>query len=97
MIRRMYKQPKVYLVLIFPDSNESRWASERPRVGSEIKSRLGNSWRVEEVLQSGTDVYTVHCGPPLALPSPRDLAADLLERARKSVSPLERRRRRWIP
>ena len=40
---------------------------------------------------------TVHCGPPLALPSPRDLAADLLERARKSVSPLERRRRRWIP
>ena len=97
MIRRMYERPNVYLVLIFPDSNESRWASERPRVGSEIKSRLGNSWRVEEVLQSGTDVYTVHCGPALALLSPRDLAADLLERARKSVSPLERRRRRWIP
>jgi len=87
--------PNVYLVLVFPDSTEGRWVWEPPRIGSEIKSRPGKNWRVEEVLESGADLYTVHCGPPPRLASPRDLATDLLERARRSMSPLQRRRRRW--
>ena len=88
----MSERPNVYLVLIFPDSTESRWAWEPPQIGSEIKSRLGKSWRVEEVMQSGADMYTVHCGP-----SQQSLAADLLDRARATLSPRRRRRRERIP
>jgi hypothetical protein len=92
MIRDVSEQPSVFLVLIFPDSSEERWARKRPRRGSQIRSSRGTKWRVEEVMQSGIVVYTVHCGP---LPhGAQDLAADLLDRARKSVSPLEWRGRR---
>ena len=88
----MSERPDVYLVLIFPDSSESRWDWEPPRIGSEIKSRFGKNWRVEEVMQSGADVYTVHCGP-----SQQSLAADLLDRARETLSPRRRRGRERIP
>jgi hypothetical protein len=90
----MDERSKVYLVLIFPDSAEGRWVSKRPRIGSEIKNRLGVKWMVEEVLQSGIDTYTVHCGlpPSLGLTHAQDLVADLLDRAREALSPGWRRR-----
>ena len=95
----VYEPPNVFIVLVFPDSSEFRWVHERPRLGSGIRSSLGQSWRVDEVLQSGVNTYTVHCveqrGSSIGV---RDLAADLLERTRRAVS-LEgrRRRRRYLP
>jgi hypothetical protein len=91
-------QPSVLLVLVFPDSSELRWVHELPKLGTEMESSFGQRWRVEEVLQSGVGMYTVHCGqrhPGLA--SARHLATDLLDRARKAVSVQERRRRRYFP
>ena len=91
-------QPDVFLVLLFPDGSEFRWVSEPPRPGSGIRSSRGQSWRVEEVLQSGVRTYTVYCGAPRhGLAGARDLAADLLGRARKTVSSEKRTRRRFIP
>ncbi len=91
--RGVSKQPKIHLVLIFPDSSEVRLVWKRPRVGGAIKSSLGKNWRVEEVLQSGTDVYTVRCGPRShGVTGAQDLAADLLDRARQALSPGDRRR-----
>jgi hypothetical protein len=99
MLHCVSEQPDVFLVLIFPDSTESRWVWELPRIGSEMKSRLGKKWRVEEVMQSGTYVYTVHCGPPAhGLTAAQDLVADLLDRARDAASPTRLRKRksfRW--
>jgi len=91
-------RPNVFLVLIFPDSSEFRWVYEPPRIGSKLKSRYGDSWRVEDVLQSGVNMYTVDCRPQnLGRAGTRDLAHDLFERARKAMSPQERRRRRYLP
>ena len=91
-------RPNVFLVLIFPDSSEFRWVYEPPRLGSKLKSRYGDSWRVEDVLQSGVNMYTVDCRPQnLGRAGTRDLAHDLFERARKAMSPQERRRRRYLP
>ena len=88
-------RPNVFLVLIFPDSSESRWVYEPPRPGSKVKSQYGDSWRVEEVFQSGVNTYTVDCRPQsLGRAVTRDLAHDLFERARKAMSPQKRRRRR---
>ena len=64
IMRGVNERPDVLVVLVLPDSTEARWVWERPRIGSEIKSRLGKKWRVEEVVQSGDNLYTVHCVPP---------------------------------
>jgi hypothetical protein len=91
-------QRSVLLVLVFPDSSELRWVYEPPKLGSEMESSFGQSWRVEEVLQSGVGLYTVHCGPRHpGLTHAQHLATDLLARARRAVSLQERRRRRYIP
>lgn len=95
MIRGVSKRPNVYLVLIFPDSTECRWAWEQPRIGSEINCSDGTKWRVEEVMRSGTKVYTVHCGP--LSHGLTDLGADLLDRAREALSSSRRRRREYLP
>jgi hypothetical protein len=91
-------QRSVLLVLVFPDSSELRWVVEPPKLGSEMESSYGQRWKVEEVLQSGVGMYTVHCGPRHpGLGTARHLATDLLDRARKAVSLQQRRRRRYIP
>jgi hypothetical protein len=79
-------RPDVFLVLIFPDSSEFRWVDDVPRVGSEIRSRTGQRWRVEETLQSGVATYTVYCGAKgRSLGATLDLAGDLLVSARRSL------------
>lgn len=91
-------QRGVLLVLVFPDSSELRWVYEPPRLGSEMESSLGRRWRVEEVVRSGVGTYTVHCGPRHpGLAGARDLATDLLDKAKRAMSLEERRRRRYIP
>jgi len=80
-------------VLIFPDSSEFRWVDEVPRLGSEVRSRTGQRWRVEETLQSGLSTYTVYCGVKHnRLGGARALAADLLEGARRALGPTPRTR-----
>ena len=79
-------RPDVFLVLIFPDSSEFRWVDELPKVGSEIRSQSGRQRRVEETLQSGVMTYTVYCGAKhQGFGATRDLAADLLEGARRTL------------
>jgi hypothetical protein len=91
-------RPNVFVVLIFPDSSESRWVYEPPRLGSKVESQYGDSWRVEDVFQSGVSTYTVDCRPQsLGRAVVSDLAHDLLERARRAISPQERRRRQYLP
>ena len=91
-------RPDVFIVLVFPNITESRWVYKPPRLGARIDSSLGEKWKVTEVLRSGIQTYTVFCGAPTrGVADGRDLAADLLERARKAGSPLERRRRDYFP
>lgn len=91
------EQPSVYIVLTIPTRlPESRWVYDPPRRGSTIEDRSGTKWRVAEVLQSGRNVYTVHC-EPTRRSDVRSLATDLLDRARKAASPTERRRRHYLP
>ena len=90
--------PYVLLVVLFPDSSESRWVNEPPRLGSKLRSQYGDSWRVADVVQSGVSMYTVDCrtqnpGPAVT----RDLARDLFDGARKTVRRRERRRREYLP
>ena len=77
---------RLEVFLIYPDSSEFRWVDEVPRVGSEIRSRTGQRWRVEETLQSGVTTYTVYCGAKSrGFGATLDLAADLLESARRAL------------
>ena len=56
----------------------------------------GNPWIVDDVLRSGRNTYTVFCvSPSEGLEAVRELATDLLDRARESSSPRERRRRNY--
>jgi hypothetical protein len=88
-------RPDVYLILVIPDAlPESRWVHEVPRIGGRIEDTFGRGWRVAEVLQSGREIYTVVCEPlPAGLAAVPDLAADLLERARRAIALTGRRRR----
>ena len=100
----------VYCVLLFPDSAEGRWFKRPPHPGTRLRSQggdlyAGRVWVVDEVLQSGRDIYTVSCvgraeyndkrrqGSPDTL----DLAAELLEVARRTSRAVseQRRRRRY--
>ena len=74
------------ILFLFPDSSEIRHLREPPKLRSRVRSATGGVWTVAEVLKSGIDTYTVTCLAPS--PGVRDLAADLVERARDSLSPL---------
>ena len=74
------------ILFLFPDSGEIRYMREPPKLGCRVRSVTGGVWTVAEVLKSGIDTHTVTCLAPS--PGVRDLAADLLERARDSLSPL---------
>ena len=73
------------VLFLFPDSSELRSMREPPKLGRRVRSVKGDVWTVAEVLKSGIDTYTVTCAPPPG--GVRDLAADLLELARNSISP----------
>jgi hypothetical protein len=91
-LKELDDTPNTFLVLLFPDSSEFRWVHRIPRRGSRIRSRIGDVWTVSEVLQSGADTYTVFCvAPREGLGGVRELAADLLARARESIRPHEPR------
>jgi hypothetical protein len=105
----------VYAVLVFPHSTETRWLKTIPTPGMRIRDRggdtyWGRTWVVAEVLQSGVDMYTVHCvsrGEYLdrfreRLDDRHDLSAELLEVARLTRDLVSeqlraRKRRRYIP
>jgi hypothetical protein len=103
-------------VLVFPHSTESRWLETIPTPGTRIRDRGGDSywgrtWVVAEVLQSGRDMYTVHCvsrGEYLDRFRERlddrthDLSAELLEVARLTRDLVSerlraRKKRRYLP
>lgn len=64
---------------------------------------MGSVWIVDEVLQSGRDIYTVFCVPRRAFrqslrnrsDDQRDLADELLEAARRARDAAVERRNRW--
>jgi hypothetical protein len=104
----------VLCVLVFPDSTESRWFERVPSPGSRIRSEgghyyWGRTWVVEEVLQSGINTYTVFLASRRDYARTRresagdvDMAAELLELARRAGATVEetrrrRRARRFLP
>jgi hypothetical protein len=106
----------IYAVLVFPHSTETRWLARPPTPGTRIRdlggeSHWGRTWVVAEVLQSGSDLYTVHCVSRTEylerLRERRDfrtddLAAELLEIARLTREAVSeqfraRKRRNHIP
>lgn len=103
--RRSPKRPDagVFCVLLFPDSAENRWLERLPPPGTRIRSRRGGPrWVVDVVLQSGRDTYTIVCvGRREYLDAlrhrsdrPPDLAAELLEAARRTSEFVAERNRR---
>lgn len=74
--------PHARVLFLFPDSSEIRHMRKPPTIGLRVRSEKGDVWTVAEVLKSGIDTYTVTCVAP-----PKGLVADLLERARNSISP----------
>jgi hypothetical protein len=90
-----------HCVLVFPDSTETRWLDRVPTSGTRIRSYGGSVlWGrpcvVDEVLRSGRNIYTVFLVDRRrnvrdAERSRRDLAADLLERARRTSETGEKR------
>jgi hypothetical protein len=106
----------VYAVLVFPDSTEARWLETIPTRGTRIRDRGGDSvwgstWVVDEVLQSGVDMYTVHCVSRSVYlgrfrerldDRTHDLPAELLEVARLTRDLVSeqlraRKRRKYLP
>jgi hypothetical protein len=83
----------VYCVLVFPDFTESRWFDRVPTPGTRLRHQADWHWArtyvVDEVLQSGTETYTVFLVDRrqyvrnLRERSEGDLAPELLELARK--------------
>ena len=94
-----------YCVLVFPDSTESRWFDRIPTPGTRLRSDggddyWGRTYVVDEVLQSGKDTYTVFLLERrqhvrnLRERSEGDLAAELLELARRTNETVNEARRR---
>ena len=83
------RKPSVRVLFFFPDdTSEIRYMREPPRLGRHVRSPEGAVWRVADVFHTGLDTYTVTCvEPPRHIRSVHDLAVDLLELARKSISP----------
>jgi hypothetical protein len=107
--RRTWKYRNVggYCVLSFPNSAESRWLDQIPPPGTRIHSyrEYGyrrQTWVVDEVLQVGGITYVVFCvGQREYLDKLRnrpgfqpDLAAELLELARRTRETVSERRHR---
>jgi hypothetical protein len=99
-----YADSGIFCVLLFPDSAENRWVERLPSPGTRIRSRQGGAvWVVDAVMQSGRETYTVFCVDPQEYRARRrgpggasDLAAELLEAARRtgeSVTARSHRRR----
>ena len=96
----------VYCVLVFPDFTESRRLDRAPLPGTRLRHegdwRWGQTYVVDEVLQSGAETYTVFLVDrrryvrKLRERSEGDLAPELLELARQTKETVEgvRRRRR---
>ncbi|CAN5684838.1 hypothetical protein BH18ACT13_BH18ACT13_09380 [soil metagenome] len=81
------RKPSVRVLFFFPDdTSEGRYMYEPPRLGHQVRSPGGTVWTVVDVFHTGLDTYTVTCAPPQG--GGRDLAADLLEPARNSISRL---------
>jgi hypothetical protein len=102
LLARRHPSGEYFCILRFPDSTETRWLSRLPTPGTRLYSHGGRLWVVEEVLQSGRDMYTVFLvgrseylrhlhnrsrGRP-------DLAAELLELARHTGATVTEQRRR---
>jgi hypothetical protein len=89
----------VLLVLVFPDATEFRWVSQVPRRGSRIRrADAAAVYTVTDVLRSGIATYTVHCVPNKhGRTDLKDIATDLLDRARKSISRSERKGKHYLP
>jgi hypothetical protein len=92
-----------YCVLVFPDSSEGRWFDRVPAPGTRLRSRggfWGRTFVVDEVLQSGISTYTVFLVDRrryvrnLRERSDGDLAAELLELARRTNDTVSEARRR---
>ena len=93
----------VFCVLLFPDSAENRWVERLPPPGTRIRSRQGGAvWVVDVVLQSGRETYTVFCVDPREYSGARrrrpggasDMAAELLEAARRTSETVTERSHR---
>ena len=108
LLLRTSRDLGVHCVLLFPDSSESRWFKRPPRSGTRIRSRggdlySGQVWVVDEVLQSGSDIYTVFCLGRDEYRDKRrhgsentmDLAGELLQIARTTSRVVYEQRRRW--
>jgi hypothetical protein len=99
-----------FCVLIFPDSTENRWFDRVPTPGMRLRTRgsdgaasdvyWGLTFVVDEVLKSGTDIYTVFLVDRrqyvrnFRQRSEGDLAAELLELARRTTETVTETRRR---
>jgi hypothetical protein len=98
-----YAESGVFCVLLFPDAAENRWVERLPAPGTRIRSRQGGAvWVVDMVLQSGRETYTVVCVDPREYSEARrrrpdgasDVAADLLEAARRTSETVTERSHR---
>jgi hypothetical protein len=93
-----------HCILVFPDSTEDRWFDRIPTPGTGLRSRRvqgywGRTWVVNEVLQSGKDTYTVFLVDRREYARnlrdrEGDLAAELVELARRANESVNETRRR---
>ena len=95
----------VYCILVFPTSTEGRWLNRLPCPGTRLRNHgghvyWGRTFVVNEALQSGKHTYTVFLVDRrqylqnLRERSSGDLAAELLELARRTNEAVEQARRR---
>lgn len=88
-----------WVVLRFPDHAESRMVKRIPTTGMSIRDEWGRRWLVDETLRSGHATYTVSCVERglyrRTMVQGRDLAADLLELARRPIDTAAEQLRRW--
>jgi hypothetical protein len=105
-LRSRFAQTRVggYCVLVSPESSESRWLDRIPTPGTRLRAGhgiWGQTWVVDEVLQSGINTYTVFLVDRreyvrnLRQRSERDLATELHELARRTRETVDDGRERW--
>jgi hypothetical protein len=97
---------RCYCVLVFPYVTEGRWFDQLPTPGTRLRSHgghdyWGRTFVVDDVLQSGRRTYTVFLVDRrqyirnLRARSEGDLAAELLELARRTNETVNETRR-WF-
>lgn len=95
-----------YCVLVSPEFSEAAWLDRIPTRGTRLRRRgghefWGRTWVVDDVLQSGINTYTVFLVDrrqyvrSMRQRSETDLAAELLELARRTRDTVDERRERW--